>query len=112
MDEIINYKPKRPSTKWDEIFRRACKHEDDGHCSKLVRALAHGERLCEAHDLHDPSFRIKGDMWLQLGHMGKCFLPYLKMNDFILISNLAIDSVEDDGDTWVRSAGFPQAWEK
>lgn len=24
----------------------------------------------------------------------------------------AIDSVEAGGDTWVRGAGFPQAWEK
>ncbi|KAL6722152.1 hypothetical protein ACLMJK_001259 [Lecanora helva] len=92
IDEIVNYKPKRPADKWDDIFLRARKHEDDGHCCKLVRAIAHGEKLCEGYDADDPRFRIKGDMWLQLGHM-------------------AIDSVEDSGNPWVRSAGFPQAWE-
>lgn len=71
MDEIINYRPKKPSNDWDDIFFRARAHRDDGHCSKLIRALAHGEKLCEAYDSHDTSFRIKGDMWLQLGHMGK-----------------------------------------
>lgn len=30
----------------------------------------------------------------------------------MLISVLAIDSVEDTGDTWVRSAGFEEAWAK
>ena len=70
MDEIINYKPKKSSDTWDDIFLRARRHEDDGHCAKLVRALAHGEKLCEPYDVHDPLFRIKGDMWLQLGHMG------------------------------------------
>ncbi len=74
MDEIISYKPKKPSSGWDEVFLRARKHEDDGHCSKLVRALAHGEKLCEAYDSHDPLFRVKGDMWLQLGHMGMHFM--------------------------------------
>lgn len=70
VDDIINYKPKKPSNEWDDIFLRARKHEDDGHCSKLVRALAHGEKLCEPYNLGGPLLRVKGDMWLQLGHMG------------------------------------------
>ena len=70
LDEITNYQPKNPSNGWDSIFLRARRHDDDGHCSKLIRALAHGEKLCEGYDPHDPRLRIKGDMWLQLGHMG------------------------------------------
>ncbi|KAL9065751.1 MAG: hypothetical protein Q9161_008035 [Pseudevernia consocians] len=102
MDVIDNYKPKHPETAknsivetgpWDGIFARVLHHDDDGHAAKLVRALAHGETICAANRMDDPLFRIKGDMWLQLGHM-------------------AIDSVEDTGDAWVRSAGFPEAWEK
>ncbi|KAI9747916.1 MAG: hypothetical protein M1835_001941 [Candelina submexicana] len=96
LDEIINYKPKEPSNEggdpWGSIFCRVGKHEDDGHASKLVRALAHGEEVCRPYEDRE-AFRIKNQMWLQLGHM-------------------AIDSVEDTGDTWVRSAGFDQAWEK
>lgn len=72
MDEIINYQPKRPLDAWEDIFERVRNLEDDGHASKLVRALAHGENVCIAYDLRDPLFRIKSDMWLQLGHMGMC----------------------------------------
>ncbi|KAK3046290.1 hypothetical protein LTS18_013403 [Coniosporium uncinatum] len=91
MDEITNYRPKEPSG-WDAIFERIKNLEDDGHGSKLVRALAHGQEVCKPYEQKE-NFRIKGDMWLQLGHM-------------------AADSVTDGGDTWVRSAGFDEAWEK
>lgn len=90
LDEIINYQPRIPADSWDAIFERVKNHSDDGHACKLVRALAHGERICAPFE-DDPKFRIKKDMWLQLGHM-------------------AIDSVEDTGSTWVRSAGFDEAW--
>ena len=81
MSEIINYKPKRPTEKWEDIFKRVRRLDEDGHCSKLVRALADGERLCEACDSGDDDlrFRIKGGMWLQLGHMGMLhFMPIPK----------------------------------
>jgi len=91
MDEITNYRPKEPSG-WDAIFERIKNLDDDGHGSKLVRALAHGQVACKPYEQKE-NFRIKGDMWLQLGHM-------------------AVDSVTDGGDTWVRSAGFDEAWEK
>ncbi|KAL8659838.1 MAG: hypothetical protein Q9226_000203, partial [Calogaya cf. arnoldii] len=77
---------------WNEIIKRVIEHEDDGHASKLVRALKNGEQICKPYN-DDPGFRIKKDMWLKLGHM-------------------AIDSVEDTGEPWVRSAGFDEAWEK
>ncbi|CAD6589677.1 MAG: hypothetical protein ASARMPREDX12_003927 [Alectoria sarmentosa] len=102
MDIISRYKPKHPQIAkdsivekdpWDGIFARVLHDDDDGPAAKLVRALAHGENICAAYSMNDPLLRIKGDMWLQLGHM-------------------AIDSVEDTGDVWVRSAGFPEAWEK
>lgn len=70
LDEILNYKPKLPSDDWGSIFARVREHEDDGHASKLVRALADGSKICEAYDIRDPLFRIKDDMWLQLAHMG------------------------------------------
>lgn len=70
LDEIVNYRPKSPKDSWDGIFKRVIEHEDDGHASKLVRALKHGEEICKP--FHDnPRFRIKEDMWLRLGHMGE-----------------------------------------
>ena len=118
MEVINNYDPKHPEIagdtivetgSWDGIFTRVLHHDDDGHAAKLVRALAHGENICAASSMNDPIFRIKDDMWLQLGHMGK---PPPEQSCIWLITVLAIDSVEDSGDSWVRSAGFPQAWEK
>lgn len=92
LDEITSYKPKRPQDTWEDIIARVCNLQDDGHAAKLVRALAHGAKICEKFEQKD-EFRIKGDMWLQLGHM-------------------TIDSVEGPGPTWVRSCGFDSAWEE
>lgn len=75
MDEIVSYKPTRPSDSWDSIFERVRAHPDDGHAAKLVRALAHGEKICQEYE-DDARFRIKGAMWLQLGHMGNYFEYY------------------------------------
>lgn len=90
LDIIRSYKPKKPSG-WDEIEDRVCRFEDDGHASKLVRALAHGQQICKPYEDRD-EFRIKHEDWLQMGHM-------------------AIDSVEEPSPNWVRSAGFDEAWE-
>jgi len=90
LDEIRNYKPKQPSD-WDKVIERVRALDDDGHASKLIRALAHGQQACAPYE-HKPAFRLKKDDWLQLAHM-------------------AIDSVQADGPNWVRSAGFDEAWE-
>lgn len=94
LDEIKNYKPKKPEDGWAGIARRVDTLPDDGHASKLVRAIAHGEQACKPYETEaDDVFPLKGSMWELLGHM-------------------AIDSVEDSReDIWVRSAGFEQAWE-
>ena len=70
LNEIVDYRPKQPQDSWNEIFKRVVEHEDDGHASKLVRALKHGEHICKPYN-DDPGFRIKKDMWLKLGHMGE-----------------------------------------
>jgi len=92
MEEIKNYEPKKPEQDWSGIIERVDNHPDDGHASKLIRALAHGEKACQPYEGEsDETFPIKRDMWLKLGHM-------------------AIDSVEIGGPSWVRNAGFDQAW--
>ncbi|KEF63694.1 uncharacterized protein A1O9_01672 [Exophiala aquamarina CBS 119918] len=94
LDEIKNYKPKNPEDGWAGIVRRVDALPDDGHASKLVRAIAHGEQACKPYEGEaDDVFPLKGNMWELLGHM-------------------AIDSVEGSReDSWVRSAGFEQAWQ-
>lgn len=90
IDEIVNYIPKQPS-EWNGVFERVKNYEEDGHASKIIRALAHGQQVCKPYQSKE-EFRIKDAMWLQLAHM-------------------SIDSVEGQEFTWVRSAGFDQAWE-
>lgn len=77
MDEITHYKPKCAGP-WAGVFDRVRKHNDDGHAAKLIRALAHGEQICEPFE-NDQNFRIRGKMWLQLGHMGEfvAFFPII-----------------------------------
>ena len=61
-----------------------------------MRALAHGQRICEPFEGKE-EFRVKRDDWWKMGHM-------------------AIDSVENTERFhvahWVRSAGFEKAWEQ
>jgi hypothetical protein len=90
LDEITNYKPTRESD-WDAVVARVTCLSDDGHASKLIRALASGQVACQPYE-SKPGFVIKSDMWLQLGHM-------------------AIDSIEAGEPHWVRSCGFAKAWE-
>ena len=92
LDDIRSYQPKQPSDGWDAIEDRVCQVIDDGHAPKLIRALAHGRKICEPYEGRE-EFRVKGEDWLKMGHM-------------------AIDSVESArGTMWVRSAGFEEAWE-
>lgn len=100
IDEIVNYKPKIPGS-WDKVFERVQNLPDDGHASKLVRALAHGEAICKPYE-NDPKFRIQGSMWLQLGHMGNA--PYYLNLNNRLTAFPAIDSVESPGEHNLRSS--------
>ena len=96
LDEIRNYGQKQPSYTWDSLIERGREYDDEGHVAKLVRALAHGQAVSKPYEQKE-SFRVKGDMWLQLGQM-------------------AMDSVEagkmHGEPRWVFSAGFDEAWEK
>jgi hypothetical protein len=94
LDEIKGYQPRNPGDGWPEIIRRVDKFPDDGHASKLVRAVANSEQVCKQYaDQPEDVLPIKGDMFLKLGHM-------------------VIDSVEVGNPHWVRSAGFDKAWEE
>ncbi|KAF2168955.1 hypothetical protein M409DRAFT_65293 [Zasmidium cellare ATCC 36951] len=93
-EDIRNYQPKIPSG-WEGVQERVLRLPDDGHAVKLVRAIAHGERVCKGFEGRE-GFRIRGEEWLKLGHM-------------------VVDSCEGKGTGsgmyWVRSAGLDGAWE-
>lgn len=89
LSAATDYASKQDSS-WADIFARVCAFPDDGHAAKLVRALAHGEKACAEFEDAE-GFVVKGDVWRVLG-------------------NMAVDSVEAAGPTWVRGAGFEEAW--
>lgn len=90
LDELTSYQPADRDDSWERVIARVNALSDDGHASKLVRALAHGEQVSKKFEGKD-GFVVKGDMWRRLG-------------------NMAVDSVGTGGPTWVRSAGFEEAW--
>jgi hypothetical protein len=67
LDEITNYQHKQ-DTSWNSIFKRVRSIRDDGHASKFVRALAHGEHIGKGYE-HKPGFIIKGGMWKAIANM-------------------------------------------
>lgn len=77
-DLRINEVTQYPATNdWPTIFSRCIQHPgDDGHLSKLARALAHGEKVCKVLD-KDSQMPIAGDMWLKIGNMGKATGSFL-----------------------------------
>jgi len=83
--QLAAYKPLQPDD-WSSIFDRAVKFADDGHASKLVRAVAEVDNMSGGWKTDDGK-----DVWKAIGHM-------------------AIDSVEAAGPTWVRNGGWEMAW--
>lgn len=77
LDEVTRYKA---SKDWKTIFAHSVAHPgDDGHASKLMRALAHGEEVCRPYEAQakERGLLITGDMWLKIGNMGKCPISIL-----------------------------------
>ncbi|KAH1415568.1 hypothetical protein KXX22_005884 [Aspergillus fumigatus] len=93
LEEVTTYEAPND---WKTIFYESSVHpRDDGHLSKLVRALANGEKVCRPFEARaeELGLLITGDMWLK-------------------IANMAINSTKGDqmGTMWVRSTGFEEAW--
>jgi hypothetical protein len=93
LSEIMGYEEARPEGKgWEGVIGRVNGMQDDGHASKLVRALAHGEKVCARWEKEGKEgFKVKGDMWRVVG-------------------NMVLDSLETGGPSWVRGCGFEEAW--
>ena len=98
-DEITNFTPQQDGMTWSLLIERTNKiTHDDGHVPKLVRALAHGAKICAPYEARQDisyKFPLKGDGWLQ-------------------IANMALDTTTNPRlpDRWVRGAGGENNWEK
>ncbi|KAF3384872.1 Oxidoreductase AflY [Penicillium rolfsii] len=98
LDWLASHPSRLPNQGWDEVFDRACYHEDDGHMCKLIRCMAHAQDTSKPYD-HLPEFRVKQSLFLTAGIA-------------------AIDSGSSqpmDGTKhfdFVRGAGFEEAWQR
>ncbi|KAI1849401.1 hypothetical protein JX266_004896 [Neoarthrinium moseri] len=93
VDKIKNYVPKdRKPGPAVELLPRMHQFVDDGHAIKLFRAIGVGKEACNPY-ADKEWMPIKGDLWNQVAHM-------------------VADSVEAPGPTWVRNAGFDEAWKE
>jgi hypothetical protein len=94
INEVVNYRPKKPDMSWGQLFKRVNTFLDDSHVSKLLRALANGERVSREYE-ERADFPMKQRMFLQTAH-------------------IALDSTEEAlyQDRWVMGAGFKQQWAK
>ncbi|KAI8716343.1 hypothetical protein NCS52_00927500 [Fusarium sp. LHS14.1] len=94
INEVVNYRPKKPQMSWGQLFKRVNAFLDDSHVTKLIRALANGERVSREYD-ERADFPMKQNMFLKTAH-------------------IALDSTEEAlyPDRWLKGAGFEQQWAK
>ncbi|KAI0115516.1 HypA protein [Nemania sp. FL0031] len=92
LEQITSYVPKAETLKpTAELLPRIFALHDDGHVSKLIRAVGLCESLSKPYEDQD-WLKIKGaDLWTK-------------------INQLVVDSAEGAGPKWVRGAGDAEAW--
>lgn len=82
---------------WDGVFDKVCRHADDGHMIKFIRALASGEKMSLPFE-GQPGFPMRQDMFLRA-------------------ANAALDNTSSKPMAFLRhfdllrGVGLPQAWE-
>ena len=75
-DEITGYPI---SSDWGTIITQSIQHaHDDGHLSKLVRALKNAEEnVCRPFEdqAQTRGLKVTGDAWLKIANMGEFLIP-------------------------------------
>ncbi|KAJ4361267.1 hypothetical protein N0V95_002036 [Ascochyta clinopodiicola] len=98
MEWILSHQPRYQNTGWKQVFERVCEHKDDGHMSKLIRALKHAEEVSKPYD-HLPEFYVKQHMFLPAAIAAvdsSSDVPMIGIQHFDII----------------RGAGYAKMWEK
>ncbi|PNS20559.1 Oxidoreductase [Sphaceloma murrayae] len=88
---IQGYQPLARHATWSGVFASARKWGDDGHCAKVVRALAAGEKMCGG---------FEGEEWCTV-----------KAGDWLRYAGVVVESMGGEEGDWVRFAGDDGAWE-
>lgn len=91
LSEINDYVPKHKNkSDWEQVISRVNAFDDDGHASKLIRALAKGHEFSGPFE-RGSDMQIVGENWKKEAAM-------------------AIDSVESGEPHWVFSTGYDSSW--
>lgn len=116
--DLCDYKPEKPGG-WESIYARATGYEDDGHTSKLIRAVKNGEIVTEGFE-GAPGIKLKGKDFLKIAHMVMDSVEAMDRPGF-KTPNAGATGYEYAAKLdpfvqrvvvrWLRWAGFPQAWE-
>jgi hypothetical protein len=118
-DRISNYSP-TSSGPWDSVIRRATKYPDDGHTSKLIRAILNAERTSREFE-GDPGFPLKRDEFLKIAHMTMDSVEVMLKPGYELperIQKLYVEMLGQDREVakivarFVRWCGIEGAWDE
>ncbi|OJD33030.1 uncharacterized protein BKCO1_3400021 [Diplodia corticola] len=93
--ELVDYRlPSYANGGWQQLIDHVNGlTDDDGHVSKMLRAVANGAQACDALSQEERrGFAVNGqEVWRRAAAMG-------------------LDGTQAGGPAWVRSCGFEQAW--
>ena len=81
---------------WEGVFAKACRHADDGHMIKFIRALAHGEKACKPYE-GQPGFPMRQDLFLKAANAA---LDNTTAKPMSFLRHFDI----------LRGVGMPEAW--
>lgn len=117
-ERLTDYTPKQPQDGWPELAHRANVYRDDGHASKLIRALFalyHGEEPLDSFPLARKDFLTMAHMTLdsveRMEEPGKQKVPDR------ITKTIAEEMGQDDEIVrvmvrWVRWCGVEGAWDE
>lgn len=119
-ERIEKYSPKRSSpadNTWDAVFARACAYQDDGHTSKLIRAIRNGWETSSPY-FGTSGFSLKRDDFLKIAHMVMDSVERMDDSSYRMSSKTENSYARAGLDEqvirivmrWVRWCGLDEAW--
>ncbi|KAF2264728.1 hypothetical protein CC78DRAFT_553292 [Lojkania enalia] len=116
---ITRYIPKSPGP-WSSVISRATHYPDDGHTSKLIRAILNGQHISEPFS-GDPNFPLKKGDFLQIAHMTMDSVERMNEPGYVLPEGIRKVYIERLGENeevariiarFVRWCGLEKAWDE
>ena len=119
-ERITNYNPKQPNDGWSEIIQRAIKYGDDGHTSKIIRALICAKEASEPY-IGTPGFPLEVGNFLNIAHIVMDSVERMLDPGYFRetekVKKFAAEGKGQDAEVvavivrWVRWCGMEGAWD-